>query len=47
MLLPLEDDNGWRIITDVTGRLVEVWLVRGRRGLVARIEALAEETGSD
>ncbi|NJC85962.1 hypothetical protein [Planosporangium mesophilum] len=28
LLLPLEGGDGWRVITDVTGRLVEVWLVR-------------------
>ncbi|NJC71288.1 hypothetical protein HC031_16430 [Planosporangium thailandense] len=32
LLLPLEGDDGWRVITDVTGRLVEVWLVRADEG---------------
>lgn len=27
LVLPLEDDDGYRVITEATGRLIEVWLL--------------------
>lgn len=32
LILHLEDDEGWRVITDMTGRLIEVWLVQVDEG---------------
>lgn len=45
LLLPLEDDDGWRVITDVTGRLVEVWLIQAEEGWYEVIGAF--EAGMD